>query len=391
MALTLYPLPITPYPLPLTRYPLPVTPRLPFPLELLSLMPTLASTLSLIGPPDAGARERAQRRLDDLTKPRGSLGRLEEIVVRLAGITHQPVPTVTRKHIVVMAADHGVAAEGVSAYPQEVTAQMVANFAAGGAGINVLGRWSGATVHIVDMGVAVPSPELVKAGKVLDRRVGPGTKNFAREPAMTREQALQAVEAGIGVAEGIVAKGCDAFAIGDMGIGNTTSASAIAAALTGNRPAEVTGYGTGISDAALNEKCRVIAGALSLHKPNPSDALDVLRCVGGFEIAGLAGVCLGAAAARLPVLLDGFIATAGAAIAAGLSPRAVDCMIAAHASPERGHRILLERLGQRPLLDLQMRLGEGTGAALGLALCEAACRCQAEMATFAGAGVSEKL
>lgn len=354
-------------------------------------MTSLASTLSLIGPPDAGARERAQRRLDSLTKPRGSLGRLEEVVVRLAGITHQPVPTVARKHIVVMAADHGVSAEGVSAYPPEVTAQMLANFAAGGAGICVLGRWAGAAVHIVDMGVATPSPDLVKAGKVLDRRIGPGTKNFAREPAMTREEAVRAVEAGIGVAEEIVARGCDAFAIGDMGIANTTSAAAITAALTGNRPAEVTGHGTGITDQALEEKCRVIANALALHKPNPTDPLDILRCVGGFEIAGLAGVCLGAAAARLPVLLDGFIATAAAAIAAGLSPRAADAMIAAHASPERGHRVLLERLGQKPLLDLQMRLGEGTGAALGLALCEAACRCAAEMATFSSAGVSEKL
>ncbi len=348
----------------------------------------LAALIGRIGPLDRDAMEEAARRQNDLTKPASSLGRLEELAIQLAGITGSAVPPVPeRKAVIVMAADHGVAEEGVSAYPRTVTAQMVLNFLAGGAAINVLAGAAGARVVVVDMGIASelpPHPEL----RV--RRLGPGTRNFAREPAMTREQAEAAIAAGAAVLEGEVDRGLDLVATGDMGIGNTTAASALVAALTGRAPAEVVGRGTGIDDLTYARKLRVVEAALALHRPDGSDALDVLAKVGGFEIGGLAGVIVGAAAYRIPVVLDGFISGAAALVAVSLAPACSPYLIAGHRSVEIGHRVVLDRLGLRPLLELDLRLGEGTGAALGMPIIDAALRAHREMATFAEAQVSNR-
>ena len=351
-------------------------------------MEKLERTIRQIKPLDRDAMRQAQARQDTLTKPQGSLGRLEELSIQVAGITGQARPRTGDKVIVTMAGDHGVVAEGVSAYPSEVTAQMVYNFLRGGAGINVLACHVGARVVIVDMGVAgelKPHPDLV------NHKVAFGTRNMARGPAMSHAQAIQAIEGGIEVVEQELAKGMDIVGIGDMGIGNTTPASAIAAAITGASVAEVTGRGTGIDDERLQHKIEVIEQALALNQPDPDDPLDVLAKVGGFEIGGIAGVAIGAAAHRIPVVLDGFISGAGALIAAELAPQVKDYMIAAHCSVEIGHRWILDRLGLTPLFDLGLRLGEGTGAALGISIVEAAVKILNEMATFGQAGVSEKL
>ena len=348
----------------------------------------LSKVIGEIKPLDYSAMQAARARQNELTKPQGSLGRLEELSVQLAGIKREPIPRIEHKAIVTMAADHGVVDEGVSAYPQEVTAQMVYNFLRGGAGINVLARYIGARVIVVDMGVAAnlePHPLLVS------RKIALGTRNIAREAAMSREQALQAIEAGIEIINGEVAKGLDVVGVGDMGIGNTTPSSAICAAITGEPVPKVTGRGTGISDEQLAAKVKIIEAALALSKPDPKDAIEVLSKVGGFEIGGMAGVILGAAALCIPVVIDGFIAGAGALIATKLCPRVKDYLIAAHVSAEAGHRLLLDYLGLKPLLDLEMRLGEGTGAALAISIVEAAAKVLAEMATFADAGVSKKL
>jgi len=322
-----------------------------------------------------------------LTKPRGSLGRLESLSIQLAGILGQPLPEIRHKVIVTMAGDHGVVAEGVSAYPQEVTPQMVINFLNGGAAINVLARHVGARVVVVDVGVAAdlePHPDLV------DKKVASGTGNIARGPAMSREQALQAVMVGVEVVEAELERGLDILGVGDMGIGNTTPSATIAAALTGRPAAEFVGRGTGVDDAGLARKVDAVQRALLVNRPDPADALDVLAKVGGFEIGGLAGATLAAAAHRRPVMVDGFISTAAAMIAVGLAPQARPYLIAAHRSQERGHRIMLDWLGLEPLLNLGMRLGEGTGAALGISLAEAACKILRQMATFGEAGVAEK-
>jgi nicotinate-nucleotide--dimethylbenzimidazole phosphoribosyltransferase len=349
-------------------------------------MNLLEKTLAAIPEPDLAAAAEAQRRLDLKTKPRGSLGRLEELGCRLAAIQGTPAPRTATRAVVVMAADHGVAEEGVSAFPQEVTAQMVANFARGGAAINVLARQAGARVLVVDMGVKAP---LAALPGVLDRRVGAGTRNLAREPAMTREETVRALEAGISVAAGLAAEGVDVIAIGEMGIANTTAASALAAAFTGAPPAEVTGRGTGIDDAAHRHKVDVVRRALAANRVDATDPLGILAGLGGFEIAGLAGVVLGAAARRVPVVVDGFIASAAALAAARLAPRAARVLIAGHRSVEAGHRVVLQALELQPLLELDLRLGEGTGAVLALHLVEAAARVIAEMATFEAAGVSD--
>ena len=335
---------------------------------------------------DQAAAEAAQHRLDRLTKPQGSLGRLEELAVRLAGMTGNPRCRFERRTVVVMAADHGVTEEAVSAFPQEVTAQMVANFAAGGAGINVLARQARAQVVVVDMGVRTRS-----ATGVLDRRLGPGTRNMTREPAMSRAQAEAAVAAGRELAGQLAAGGTSIVLTGEMGIGNTTAASAVTAALTGRSAAEVTGRGTGLDHGALAHKIAVVERALALHRPDPADPIGVLSAVGGFEIAGLAGLVLGAAERRIPVILDGFITGSAALAACAIAPAAREYLIASHRSVEPGHRIILEALGLEPLLDLGLRLGEGTGAALALQLVDAAVAIRDEMAEFAEAGVSERL
>ncbi|HWB12088.1 MAG TPA: nicotinate-nucleotide--dimethylbenzimidazole phosphoribosyltransferase [Pirellulales bacterium] len=335
-----------------------------------------------VPPLDTNAMSAARRRLDALTKPAGSLGRLEELAVQLAGITGRVPPAAGEKTLFLFAADHGVAAEGVSAYPASVTGQMVANFLGGGAAINVLARQVGASLVVVDVGVAAETPA---HAQLVARKIAWGTHNFLNEPAMTREQALQAIEAGRAAF-----RPCQVAGMGEMGIGNSTSAAAIVAAATGRSPAEVVGRGTGIDDATLAKKTAVVEKALSLHRPDPGDGLSLLASVGGFEIGALAGAMLAAAAARVPIVLDGFISSAAALIAVRLSPAVRGYLIAAHRSAEKGHAIALSDLGLRPLLDLDMRLGEGTGAALAFPLLEAACRTMGEMATFAEAGVAER-
>lgn len=348
----------------------------------------LDGTIKRIGALDKKSMEAARARQDTLTKPPGSLGRLEELSIQLAGIQGKPTPQIKHKAVIVMAGDHGVVAEKVGNWPQEVTAQMVANFLHGGAGINVIARLVGARVVVVDMGVA---GKLKTNPQLLSRKVAPGTRNMAVKPAMTREQAIKSIETGIEIVADEVARGLDIVGTGDMGIGNTTASSAIFSALTGRPAAEVTGRGTGIDDKLLAHKIEVINKALSINKPDPTRPLDVLAKVGGFEIGGLAGVMLGAAAHHIPVVIDGFISGAAALIATSLAPALKDFLIASHVSAEAGHRLLLKHLGLKPLVDLEMRLGEGTGAALGIFLSETAARILNEMATFAEAEVSEKL
>ena len=348
---------------------------------------TLDDIVRFIPPLDAEAGAGARVRQDQLTKPRGSLGALETLSVGLAGMTGQSRPRLERRVVIVMAADHGVAAEGVSAYPQAVTAQMVLNFLSGGAGINVLSRLAGARVVVVDMGVATTLPDAVG---LVSRRVAAGTRSMARGPAMSRRQAELAVRYGIEVLKTEADRGLDIIATGDMGIANTTAATAICAAITGRSAAQVTGRGTGIDDEGLLRKQRVVERALELNRPDPCDALDVLAKVGGFEIGGLAGVMMGAAARRVPVVLDGVVSGAAALIAVGIAPGVKHYLIAGHLSAEPGHEAMLEHLGLSPMLRLDMRLGEGTGAALAMLLCEAAVRTLNEMATFTEAGVSDK-
>lgn len=328
----------------------------------------------------------ARRRLNSLTKPRGSLGVLESVVVQLAGITGREQPTVDPGVVLVLAGDHGVVAEGVSAYPAEVTPQMVLGFLSGGAAINALAGQVGLTVRVADFGVAVP----VDHPGLLQRNVRRGTANLARGPAMTQAEAVVAVERGIDLAEAEADGGAGCILLGEMGIGNTTPASCILAALTGQSPRAVCGPGTGLDGAGVQRKAEVVERALAVNRPDPSDPWDVLHKVGGLEIAGLVGVILGAARRRLPVLVDGFITTAAALVAARLEPRVQSYLIASHRSAEPGHAIALQALGLDPLLRLQMRLGEGSGAAAAYPLLQAACACQREMATFAEAGIADQ-
>ncbi|MCK9376372.1 MAG: nicotinate-nucleotide--dimethylbenzimidazole phosphoribosyltransferase [Syntrophobacterales bacterium] len=351
------------------------------------MMTELSQIISQIEPLDPTWLETAQARLDSLTKPRGSLGRLEELAARYVAIRREEMPPLDKKRVVVFAADHGVVAEGVSAYPQEVTFQMVYNFLQGGAGINVLGRHTGAQVEVVDIGV---NHDFGSVPGLISRKVAYGSRNMAQEPALTREEALRALLVGVEMAEEALASGVDALAAGDMGIGNTTPAAALASVFTGRPVGAVTGRGTGIEDQVWQHKLAVINRALALHRPTAEDPVGALAGVGGLEIAGIAGLILGAAAARRPLLLDGFIATAGALVAKALAPASVDYLIAAHRSVEPGHQIMLDSLELKPLLNLQMRLGEGTGAALGLSLLEAGVRIYRDMATFGEAGVAEQ-
>jgi len=350
-------------------------------------MELLRETISNIKAPDLQAVEQAKQRLDNLTKPPGSLGLLEEIAYRLAGIQGKALPELPKdKVVMVLAGDHGVVAEGVSAFPQEVTPQMVFNFLRGGAAINVLSRHAGARVVVADVGIAGRPLEMEG---LISCRVKSGTDNFVLGPAMSREEAVQAIEAGIRLVQQ-QAQDVPAFvATGEMGIGNTTPSTAILAAFGGFHPKEVTGKGTGLDNARVQHKAEVIARALEVNKPDNSDGLDVLSKVGGLEIAGLAGVILGCAASRIPVVIDGFISGAAALVARSLAPLSREYMFASHASDEPGHRLMMEMLGLKPLLYLEMRLGEGTGAALAFPLMEAAVRIINEMATFAEAGVSQ--
>ena len=347
----------------------------------------LETTLGQIQPLDAQLAEQAQHHLDRLTKPPGSLGRLEELARRYVTITGRTPPRIGGKAVVVFAADHGVAAEGVSAYPQEVTAQMVLNFLHGGAAINALARQAGAVVHVVDIGVASELPTL--PGLTV-RNVRRGTANIAKGPAMSRDEAQQALEIGIDMAARCHRDGASLVATGDMGIGNTTPSSALVALFTGASVADVTGYGTGIDEATHAHKVAMIEAALRVNAPRADDPLGALAAVGGLEIGGIAGLILGCASRRLPVLVDGHIATAAALVAAACNPLVKDYMIASHASVEVGQHVAWRFMGQVPLMDLQLRLGEGTGAVLAMHLVESAVRIYTDMATFDQAGVSDR-
>jgi nicotinate-nucleotide--dimethylbenzimidazole phosphoribosyltransferase len=347
---------------------------------------SLRETIRRIVPVDARAAAETQGLLDDKTKPRGSLGRLEELACQVAAIRGRADPLPLEKSIIVMGADHGVAEEGVSAYPQAVTRQMLSNFVRGGAAINVLARQAAARMIVVDMGIKEP---IVDAPEIRQHRIGPGTHNFTKRPAMSVGQAVAALEAGIQLASEETARGVTLLGIGEMGIGNTTASSALAAVFTGAPVEEVTGRGTGIDLAGFHRKVSAIRRGLEINQPDPNDAIDALTKVGGFEIAGLCGVVLGGAAARVPVVVDGFIASVAALSAVRLSPDVAGYLIAAHRSVEAGHRLVLAQLGSKPLLDLDLRLGEGTGAALAMGLVEASLRILHEMASFSAAGVTD--
>jgi nicotinate-nucleotide--dimethylbenzimidazole phosphoribosyltransferase len=349
---------------------------------------TLQATLAAIGPIDERAAAAARSREDRLTKPTGSLGRLEELAIQVAAISGQALPTIDERIIFTCAGDHGVAVEGVSAYPAAVTPQMVYNFVRGGAGINVLARRAGARVVVADFGVNHAFPTDLP---IVHTRVGRGTANMTEGPAMSRADATRAVVAGITLLDAELGRhGLTLVATGDMGIGNTTAASAMLAAFTRAPVREVTGRGTGIDDATWLHKVQVIERALARNTPEPTDPLDVLAKVGGYEIGGIAGVILAAAARHCPVVLDGLVSGAAALFAARLCPAVRPYLIAAHRSVEPGHRVLLADLGLDPLLDLNLRLGEGTGAALAMHLVDDALAILREMATFAEAGVSQR-
>jgi len=351
-------------------------------------MKKLEKTIRKIKPLNTQLMEEAQKRLDNLTKPKGSLGRLEELAKKIVGITGKKNPSLKKKTIFTLSSDHGVTEEEVSLFPQEVTLQMVKNFLQGEAAINVLAKELGIKVTVVDIGVAkdIPShPDLII------KKIGYGTKNIAKGPAMSKDEAIRSIETGIDIfEEELRTYGIDIMGTGEMGIGNTTPSSAITASITGARVEEVTGKGTGINNNQLQNKIRAIKKALEINHPDPDDSLDILAKVGGYEIGGLAGCILAAASHRIPVVIDGFISTASALIATKLTPLVKDYLIVSHKSKERGHQIALKYLGKVPLFDLNMCLGEGTGAALGITLAYLSIKILTEMATFEKAKVSRE-
>jgi nicotinate-nucleotide--dimethylbenzimidazole phosphoribosyltransferase len=341
---------------------------------------------SRIKPIPQSAYDNVKRRLDNLTKPVGSLGRLEELAQRYVAIRGVDNPRFEKKVIFTFAGDHGVADDGVSAYPKEVTPQMVLNFLRGGAGVNVLARHVGAEVVVIDIGVDY---DFKSADGLVVKKIARGTKNMLKGPAMPREEAVKGIEIGIGLAEEWSKKGIDIVGTGDMGIGNTTPSSAITSVMTGEPVENVTGRGTGISDEAFRKKVDIIKEAIRINKPDNRDPIDVLSKIGGYEIAGIAGLILGAASRRIPVVVDGFISGAGALIALGIQPAVRDYIFASHLSVEKGHKAVIKKFGNNALLDLNLRLGEGTGAALGIGLVEAGFKILTQMATFESAGVSK--
>jgi len=348
-------------------------------------MDIVTTTLARIKPVSKELQQQAQAKLDNKTKPLGALGRLEEFARRIVTISNSLEPDISKKVLFTFAGDHGVTAEGVSICPKEVTTQMVFNFLKGGAGINVLARHVGAEVRVVDVGV---DHDFGGLPGLIHRKVARGTQNLAHGPAMTRDETLAALQVGIDLADQCKAEGIGLVGTGEMGIGNTTPSSAIIAAISGLPVRELTSRGTGISDESLERKIRIIEQSLALNRPDQQDPLDVLAKVGGLEIAAIAGLVLGCAANSIPVVIDGFISTAGALIASELHPSVRDYIFAAHQSMEIGHRVMLERIGVEPILDLHLRLGEGTGAALAMGLIESGVKIMKEMATFEQAGVT---
>ncbi|MGB3212015.1 MAG: nicotinate-nucleotide--dimethylbenzimidazole phosphoribosyltransferase [Desulforhopalus sp.] len=352
-------------------------------------MSLLERTIEKIYPQDSASRDAAKNRLDNLAIPHWALGDLMDLSIDIAGITKTVKPAVHRKAIITMAGDHGVVAENISKYPSEVTLQMVYNFVAGGAGINALASQAGAEIFVVDMGVAADFNDLVRQNKIINKKVGLGTDNIAVGPAMSKAMAKRAVESGIDIVNDLSAQ-FDIFGTGDMGIGNTTPSTAIAAVCTGKDVAELTGRGTGLDDEQVQHKIGVIRRALEINKPDRRDGLDILAKVGGFEIGGIAGLILGAAANRKPVVIDGFISTAAALIAYKIEPFIKDYLVFSHRSVEPGHQAMQEALGcRKPLLDLSFRLGEGTGAAVAMNLVEGAVAILTKVATFEEASVAQ--
>lgn len=348
----------------------------------------LKEYLKRIDPVDLGLEARIQQKLDNLTKPAGSLGRLEDIAKQYCLIRKTLTPCIERKVIFTLAGDHGVTEEGISAYPQDVTHQMLLNFMNGGAGINVLAGHVGAEVVIADMGVNSNRP--IQDDRIRNLKINNGTKNIVKGPAMSSLEAEKSILSGISLVEGELGKGLDIIGTGDMGIGNTTSSSAIVSVITGEEVEKVTGRGTGINDDMLYKKIQIIKKAIELNKPDREDPVDILAKVGGYEIGGIAGIIIAGAANSIPVVIDGFISGAAALIAYELVPGIKDYLIASHSSVEQGHKIVFEYLQIDPLLDLKLRLGEGTGAALGMTVVEGAVKVLNEMATFKQAGVSQK-
>lgn len=352
-------------------------------------MELLKKTVAAVEPRSEEHRQKASEHILNLTMPRWALGRILDLAVDIAGMTRNLKIPVRQKNIVLFAGDHGVVAEGVSDQPQDVTRQMVYNFINRGAGINVLAANAGADVTVVDIGVAGDLHELAASGRIIDRKIARGTNNFCKGPAMTREQAVRALEAGIDIAR-TLAPSTDVFGTGEMGIGNTTPSSAIIAVLSGNSDiASLVDRGAGLPEHKLPKKVDAIKRGIELNKPDPNDGIDVLSKIGGYEIAGIAGLIIGAASMHKPVVVDGFISTAGALVAHSICPNSAHYMIFAHGSMERGHKFMLEKLGQKPLLDLNMRLGEGTGAALAMNLLDASHMVMTRMATFSSAGVTD--
>lgn len=341
----------------------------------------------VIPPVNAEKRQEAEARQNQLTKPTGSMGQLEKLSVDIAGMTGMIAPELKKRAVFLMAADHGIAQEGVSPYPAEVTPQMVMNFLNHGAAINVLTKQTHSDVLIVDIGVNYDFPELPG---LISRKVAKGTANMLKSPAMTRSQAEKALQTGMDVFNEAADQGLQLAATGEMGIGNTTSAAAITAVLCGKAPAEVTGRGTGLDDEGLRHKISIIEQVLERQKPDPNDPMDTLCKIGGLEIAGMAGVTIAAASRGIPLVMDGLISTAAAALADAMVPGVRNYLIAGHRSPEIGHRYLLDKLEKYPLLQLDMRVGEGTGAALAFSLIDAANNILRDMATFESAGISNR-
>ncbi len=349
-------------------------------------MGLLDETLQNIQPVSAESRVEVEKKFRDFAIPAGSLGRLEELAAFYSSIRGTPKKEIRHKVVFVMAADHGVAEEGVSKFPQEVTYQMVKNFINGGAAINVLARHTGARVVVVDCGVARPTEP---SYKLKIKKLGLGTQNIVKGPAMTREETIKSLEIGIEVVEEELNSGLELVATGDMGIANTTPSTAIFATITGIAIEKAVGKGTGICSDGLVRKIQVVKQAIEVNCPNPDDPLDVLEKVGGYEIGAIAGLCLGAARYRVPILLDGFISTAGALLACAIEPKVKDYLLASHLSAEKGHALMLQKLGLRPILDLDMRLGEGTGAVLAIPIVEASVKLLLQMASFSQAEVSQ--
>ena len=353
---------------------------------------SLQQIIDGIRPIDRAVVAKAEKRTAQLVMPPRALGRLHAIGERLCGMQGTLRPVIAGKAVLVMAGDHGVVAEGVSAFPQEVTGAMIQTFLSGGAGINAIARHVGAEVWVADMGIIpeLDAARLKNGNRLLVRKIGRGTRNLARGPAMTREEALKAVLTGFELASSLIRKGVDLLGTGDMGIGNTTPSAAIGAVLTGKSIEEMVGRGTGIDDQGLSRKREAIRRGIDLNRPDSGDGMDVLAKIGGFEIGGIAGIVLAGAHHRKPVVVDGFISTAGALIAHSLCPVAADYVFAGHCSEEPGHRHMLDHLKLAPILDLGMRLGEGTGGALAMCVIEAAVKVMTEVLTFEEAGVPDK-